>query len=153
MGDMLEQEQEYGVYKSVLYRSSVFRKYEQNYAIGEKESLPCVTSIQKPRTYLLGRKFLLRTDHRSLETLLPQDNCRETEVGLNAGGNGYRAMTMKLNTLREGIMRLQIGYQDPHCIVTTRKHHWSKNSWLLKLIVGLIKKLSDTGINSKTCPE
>ena len=72
MGAVLEQEQEDGIFKPVLYWSSQFRKYEANYSIAEKEALACVAATQKLRKYLLGRKFVLRTDHKALVSLLSQ---------------------------------------------------------------------------------
>ena len=78
MGGVLEQEQANGQFMSVLYWSSLFRTYERNYAILEKEALAYVAAVGKLKKYLLGRRFLLRTDHRSLETLLSQGNCGRT---------------------------------------------------------------------------
>ena len=80
MGAVLEQEQESGHLKPVLYWSSKFRDYEANYSIGEKEALACVAAVTKLRKYLLGRHFVLQTDHRSLETLLSQSKVRRTSA-------------------------------------------------------------------------
>ena len=81
MGAVLEQEQANGHFMPVLYWASLFRKYERNYAVLEKEALSCVAAVGKLKKYILGRRFLLRTDHRSLETLLSQGNCGEQESG------------------------------------------------------------------------
>lgn len=43
---------------------------ERKYSVGEKEALACVWACERLHTYLWGRKFILRTDHRSLTTLL-----------------------------------------------------------------------------------
>ena len=72
MGAVLEKEQMDGKMQTVLYWSSQFRKYENNYSISEKEPLACVAAMRKLNKYLLGRKFTLKTDHRALETLLSQ---------------------------------------------------------------------------------
>ena len=79
MGAVLEQEQEDCIFKPVLYWSSQFRKYEANYSIAEKEALACVAATQKLRKYLLGRSFILRTDHKALVTLLSQVLSKRTE--------------------------------------------------------------------------
>ena len=47
----------------IFYRSSSFRGYERNYSINEKEALVCVSAMNKFRLYLLGRDFVLRTEH------------------------------------------------------------------------------------------
>ena len=46
MGAVLEQEQEDGGYKPVLYWSSLFQAYERNYTILEKEALACVAAYK-----------------------------------------------------------------------------------------------------------
>ena len=75
MGAVLEQdsgEAEKKQRRPIFYRSSSFRDYEKNNSISEKEALACVAGMNKFRLYLLGRAFILRTDHRALETLLSQ---------------------------------------------------------------------------------
>ena len=78
IGAVLEQEQASGEMKPVLYWSSKLRDYEANYSIGEKEALACVAAVTKLRKYLLGRHFVLQTDHRALETLLSQSKVKRT---------------------------------------------------------------------------
>ena len=83
MGAVLEQE---AVGKSpmerrpIFYWSSIFRDYEKNYSISEKEALACVSAINKFRIYLFGREFILRTDHRALVTLLAQTGSKRVET-------------------------------------------------------------------------
>ena len=78
MGAVLEQRQPDGILAPVLYWSSKFRAYEANYSTGEKEALACVSAVTKLRKYLLGRHFVLETDHRALETLLSQSKIKRT---------------------------------------------------------------------------
>ena len=76
MGAVLEQQQKDGLVKPVIYWSSRFRKYERNYSIGEKETLTCVASMTHFKKYLLGRDFVLRTDHRALFICLSQGSTK-----------------------------------------------------------------------------
>ena len=77
MGAMVEQQQTNGTVRPVMHWSSTFRSYEKNYSISEKEALACVAEINKFRIYLLGRHFMLRTDHQALPTLLLQTETKQ----------------------------------------------------------------------------
>ena len=72
MGAVLEQEQANGQFMAVFYWLSLFRIYERNYAIFEKNVCLCSCGRKTLKKYLLGRRLLLRADHKSLETLLSQ---------------------------------------------------------------------------------
>ena len=78
MGAILEQKDKEGEYRAVVYFSSLFRNYEKNYSISEKEAFACVAALQKFRKYLLGRHVVLQTDHRALQTLLSQSKIKRT---------------------------------------------------------------------------
>ena len=80
IGAVLEQEQLDGGIKPVLYWSSKLRKYERNYSVSEKEALACVTAMEKCRKYLLGRRFILKTDHRALVSLLSQRSTKTSSA-------------------------------------------------------------------------
>ena len=105
----------------VLYWSSLFRTYERNYAILEKEALACVAVVGKLKKYLLGRIFLLMTDHRSLETLLSQGNCGRTGARIERWRERYRVMIRMWNISKELTMRWRTGYLDLHSQAITRK--------------------------------
>ena len=63
--------------RPIFYWSSTFRDYDRNYSISVKEALVCVSAMKKFRIYLLGRNFVLRTDHRApLTTLLSQSGSK-----------------------------------------------------------------------------
>ena len=76
MRAVLEQLQDDGERKPVIYWSSAFLAYERNYSMPEKEALAYVSAINKFRIFLLGRHFTLRTDHRALNTLPSQQGTK-----------------------------------------------------------------------------
>lgn len=50
----------------IAYASRAMNKAEHNYCITEKELLAVVFFVQYFRQYLLGRTFVVRTDHQAL---------------------------------------------------------------------------------------
>ncbi|XP_059146787.1 uncharacterized protein LOC131934712 [Physella acuta] len=54
------------VLRPIFYLSRSLNKTEQNYSTVEKECLAIVWSMTKLQKYLLGRKFILLTDHKPL---------------------------------------------------------------------------------------
>lgn len=50
--------------------------YERNYAATEQEILEIVKAFEHFRPYLLGRKFLVRTDHKALKYLFTTKNTK-----------------------------------------------------------------------------
>lgn len=59
-----------GKERIIAYFSRVLSKTERNYCVTRRELLVIVDSIKFFRHYLLGRKFLIRTDHVFLKWLL-----------------------------------------------------------------------------------
>ena len=76
IGAVLSQQQEDGVERVVAYASRVLTRPERRYCVTRQELLAVVVFIQHFRPYLLGRRFLLRTDHGSLTWL---SNFKEPE--------------------------------------------------------------------------
>jgi transposase InsO family protein len=64
---------ENGVLKPLAFASRSLTKPERHYAQIEREALGIVFGLQKFRQYLLGRHFILRTDHRPLTKLLGEN--------------------------------------------------------------------------------
>ena len=52
--------------RPILYASKTFTKTQKQYCVTRRELLAIVTFVQQFRHYLLGRKFLVRTDHSAL---------------------------------------------------------------------------------------
>ena len=65
-GAVLSQIQD-GVERPICYASQLYNKHEANYNVTRKELLAVVTYVKKFRQYLLGRPFLIRTDHAALQ--------------------------------------------------------------------------------------
>jgi hypothetical protein len=58
------------VERPVAYASRVLESNEQHYSVGEKEALACICGAEHFHFYLFRRRFLIRTDHSSLTSLL-----------------------------------------------------------------------------------
>jgi len=69
IGAVLSQKQD-GKEKVIGYFSRVLSKAERNYCVTRRELLAVVDSLKFFRHYLLGQKFLIRTDHVSLRWLM-----------------------------------------------------------------------------------
>ena len=76
IGAVLSQVQEDGSERVIAYASRVLTKPERRYCVTRRELLAVVSFVQHFRPYLLGRRFLLRTDHGSLTWL---SNFKEPE--------------------------------------------------------------------------
>ena len=68
IGAVLSQIQD-GQERVICYGSRVCHQAEQNYDVTKRELLAIVYFFKVYRAYLLGRKFLLRTDHSALQWL------------------------------------------------------------------------------------
>lgn len=69
IGAVLSQEGEGGVERVVAYVSRTLTKEERKYAASKKELLSMVCFTKHFKHYLLGKEFILRTDHSSLRWL------------------------------------------------------------------------------------
>ena len=76
IGAVLSQVDEAGLEHVIAYGSRSLTKAERRYSVTRRELLAVVTFVKHFRTYLLGNKFTLRTDHGSLTWLC---NFREPE--------------------------------------------------------------------------
>ena len=58
-----------GQQRVVAYESRTYSKAERNYCTTRKELLAVVYFMKQFKQYLLGREFLVRTDHAALTLL------------------------------------------------------------------------------------
>ena len=84
VGAVLSQQAEGGGDRPVANFSKKLLPREQKYSTVEKECLAIKLAIQAFRVYLLGRPFIVQTDHRSLEWLdrMKENNGRLTRWSL-----------------------------------------------------------------------
>ena len=66
LGAVLSQMDGEGTEHPVAYHAKAFSKVEKRYCVTRRELLACVNSIRHFHHYLLGAKFIVRTDHNSL---------------------------------------------------------------------------------------
>ena len=69
LGAVLLQEESTGTFRPISYASRVLAKAELNYSNIERKSLALVFGVTTFRQYLLGRQFMLETDHQPLVKL------------------------------------------------------------------------------------
>ncbi len=69
IGAVLSQVDDYGDEHPTLYLSRKMLSREQNYSVAEKECLAIVWAIGKLQYYLFGHRFIVVTDHKSLQWL------------------------------------------------------------------------------------
>jgi len=68
-GAVLQQEQE-GLLRVIGYASKAFTRTKKRYCITRKELAAMVFGLKHYLQYLLGRKFVIRTDHAALSYLM-----------------------------------------------------------------------------------
>ncbi len=69
IGAVLSQRHNDGSERVIAYASRILSRPERRYCVTSRELLAVVTFVQQFLSYLLGREFLLRTDHGSLTWL------------------------------------------------------------------------------------
>ena len=84
VGAVLSQRDDDGTDRPVAYYSKKLLPREEKYSTIEKECLAIKLAVQAFRVYLLGRCFLVQTDHRALQWLdqLKENNARLTRWSL-----------------------------------------------------------------------
>jgi RNase H-like domain found in reverse transcriptase len=71
LGAVLQQNDDHGT-RPVAYYSRKLNSAEQNYVPHEQELLAIVSALREGKCYLLGRKFVVKTDQKPLQYLQDQ---------------------------------------------------------------------------------
>ncbi|UYV65945.1 hypothetical protein LAZ67_3005963, partial [Cordylochernes scorpioides] len=74
LGAVLIQTQQNGIKRPIAYASRSLTDTVKRYSQIEKETLGCVWAIEHFNTYIWGRKFVLKTDHKPLIYMLNPKN-------------------------------------------------------------------------------
>ena len=74
IGGVLQQEG-----RPVVFTSRKLKDYEKNYATHDLELLAVIHALKLWQHYLLGQKFSLSMDHRSLKWILTQPNLNKRQ--------------------------------------------------------------------------
>ena len=108
IGAVLSQKQD-GKEKVIAYASRALNKAEKNYCITEKELLAVRFFIEYFRQYLLGRRFLVRSDHQALTWLF---NMKEP--------SGKVARWIEILSLYDFAIEYRAGKKQGHCDALSR---------------------------------
>ena len=74
IGGILSQKAEDGSEKMIFAYSKTLDEAQKNYSVTDKELLACVKCMETFKRYLIGKKFLLRTDHKAIKYLRETKN-------------------------------------------------------------------------------
>ena len=64
------------VFHVIHYASKVLNEAQINYATTKKELLAVVYALEKYRSYLIGSKVVVFTDHAAIKYLLVKSDCK-----------------------------------------------------------------------------
>ena len=101
IGAVLSQTQ-YGLERVVAYASRKLSKAEMNYCVTRRELLAVVYFVKYFKHYLLGRKFVVRTDHSALQWLKKLLSQLDSKL---VGLASWRSSSSTLSTVREGSIK------------------------------------------------
>ena len=111
IGGILHQIQE-GRERVIAYASRALNKAERNYCITEKELLAVRFFIEYYRQYLLGRRFVVRTDHQALVWLFKLKEPR-----------GKTARWIEILSQYDFAIEYRPGRKQAHCDALSRCEH------------------------------
>ena len=110
MGAVLSQVQD-GQERVVAYGSNTFSKSERNYCVTRKELCSVVYFVKHFRHYLLGKKFLVRTDHGSLCWLM---NFKNPDGQMARWIEIFAPFDFEIHTVQAKSMKMRMPYPEFH---------------------------------------
>ena len=75
----------------IYYASRTINEAQCRYAMTEKELLAIVYAFEKCRSYLVGYKVIVHTDHACLEVLADQERCQTAPTDMDSSTPGIRS--------------------------------------------------------------
>ncbi|XP_024965866.1 uncharacterized protein LOC112506070 [Cynara cardunculus var. scolymus] len=75
VGDVLGQRKE-NVFHSIYYASKILNEAQINYTTTEKELLAIVFAFERFRSYLMGTKVIVHTDHAAIKYLISKEDAK-----------------------------------------------------------------------------
>ena len=90
LGAVLSQQQEDGRVHPIAYASRSFDQHERNYGVTEHETLGLVWAVRYFRSYLLGHRTIVYTDHGLLITFESSKTLwKISQMGYDYPRNGF----------------------------------------------------------------
>jgi hypothetical protein len=127
----------------IVYERKKLRGLEILYTIYEKEMLAIMHALAKFRKYLVGAKFVMRTDHNSLKYFLDQKDLNERQQKwvskIQAYDFGIEFVKGKNNVVADALSRRPSVYAMTDISVDWKAHllvEYSKNRFSCELIDG-----------------
>uniref|UniRef100_A0A914YI87 RNA-directed DNA polymerase n=1 Tax=Panagrolaimus superbus TaxID=310955 RepID=A0A914YI87_9BILA len=74
VGAVLTQQDDFGNFHPLFYISKACSESERNYSITQLEALAVVVALRKLKTFVMGAKVIVRTDHQPLVGMLKKGN-------------------------------------------------------------------------------
>uniref|UniRef100_A0A914YI77 RNA-directed DNA polymerase n=1 Tax=Panagrolaimus superbus TaxID=310955 RepID=A0A914YI77_9BILA len=74
IGAVLTQQDDFGNFHPLFYISKACSESERNYSITQLEALAVVVALRKLKTFVMGAKVIVRTDHQPLVGMLKKGN-------------------------------------------------------------------------------
>lgn len=97
--------------RPIAYMSKSLSPRQEGMSVYEKELMALVTAVQKWRPYLIGRHFIIRTDHQSLKYLLEQRVSTPAQQKWLVKLMGYNYTVLyrkgKENVVADGLSRVE----------------------------------------------
>ena len=116
VGAVLSQRDDDGNERPIAYYSRKLLPREERYSTVEKECLAIKVATNTFRVYLLGKPFVIQTDHRSLEWLdrLKDNNARLTRWSLALQPYNFKVQyrSGKTNTNADALSRAYFSFDD-----------------------------------------